>query len=291
MKKRIFTAIIVFLLLVIMFTLPAAADIGPKPSVVIKFKGLEGESYFVTLLSERDHYGPWSSNKEYSPIYGSEEVWEKFSSYSDPDGYRFIGYFSDCSGGDTFSWTYYPPERFKILIYFPEYDRFVLSPGSYERYAFDSYYTVDARNIDLKSASLSSGELVVKRTYDYKWEALSLLCRIAATVCVELLVALPFGFKGRRQLVIIAATNLATQTVLNVLLNLVNYNLGPYAFVFSYVWMELAVFLIEGAVYARLLSRGKGGISKKRTWLYALAANCVSFAAGMIIAKWLPGIF
>lgn len=90
---------------------------------------------------------------------------------------------------------------------------------------------------------------------------------------------------------IIAATNLATQTVLNVLLNLVNYNLGPYAFVFSYVWMELAVFLIEGAVYARLLSRGKGGISKKRTWLYALAANCVSFAAGMIIAKWLPGIF
>lgn len=32
--------------------------------------------------------------------------------------------------------------RFKILLYFPDVDRFAVSSEIYERYAFDSYFTV-----------------------------------------------------------------------------------------------------------------------------------------------------
>lgn len=40
--------------------LPAAADVGPKPSVELLLEGLEGRRYFVTLLADRTGSGPWS---------------------------------------------------------------------------------------------------------------------------------------------------------------------------------------------------------------------------------------
>lgn len=274
-----------------LITTTASADVGPKPSVVLMFKGLENENYYVTLLSEKKSTGPYSSDNEYREYLGSREVWDKFKSYSDSDGYFFLGHFSDCSDDDVYKWTYFPPYKFKILFYFPEYDRFVVSSESFERYAFDSYYTVDASRLDINSASPSGEGLRVKRTYDFKWEVISLFCRIVATIAIELFVAVLFGFKAKRQIRIIALTNIATQTVLNVLLNVINFKLGYSAFIFYYVLMEIAVFLIEGLVYFRLLNRKDPSVSRRRAWVYAFTANLVSFGIGMVIAKIMPGIF
>jgi len=290
-KKQILASVLVLLLLIPFINTTASADIGPKPSVVVEFKGFENESYYVTLLSEQESTGPYSSRNEYQEYYGSREIWEKFKSYSDADGYYFLGYLSDCSDDDVFKWTYYPPSRFKILIYFPEYDRFVVSSESYERYAFDSYYTVDASKLDINSVSPSGEGLRVRRSYDFKWEAISLLCRIVATIAIELIVAVLFGLKVKRQIRVIALTNIATQTLLNVLLNLINYKYGHAAFIFNFVWMELAVFVIEGFVYSRLLNRKDHFVSGGRAWGYAFTANLVSFGVGMVIAELLPGIF
>ena len=62
------------------------------------------------------------------------------------DGYNFLQYLWECSADKIIEWTYYPPSVFKILLYFPESDSFVVS-GACETYAFDSYYTIDLTSV------------------------------------------------------------------------------------------------------------------------------------------------
>ena len=73
-----------------------------KPSVVIDFKGLEDENYYVTLLSKTDSTGPYSAITK-GPGYtmyesGDEDydVFLKFAGYEDGDGYYFLQYFKNC---------------------------------------------------------------------------------------------------------------------------------------------------------------------------------------------------
>ena len=46
----------------------------------------------------------------------------------------------------------------------------------------------------------------VKRTYDFTWEILSLLCRILATIAIELGIAWLFGFRTKKQILVIGLT-------------------------------------------------------------------------------------
>jgi hypothetical protein len=132
----------------------------------VSFKGLENEKYFVTLLAaDIDSIGPWSKDNLYRDSYGDAKVWGKFNTYSDSDGLFFLNHFSDCSETNVFKWTYYPPQTFKILIYFPEYDHFIASADIYERYAFDSYYTVDATNLNIQSVSVAGKEMPISITH------------------------------------------------------------------------------------------------------------------------------
>ena len=281
--------ITVLFLLALLLSLPARADMGPKPSVRISLPGLPEEPCYGTLLSLRPSIGPasaWDGRSEYSHYaYGEEgrDIWEKFVQYQDSDGYYFLQEWWDCAESGRLDWTYYPPSPFKILLYFPESDRFCVSP-IYERYAFDSYFTADL-------SQLEAGRLTARPSYDYTWETVSLLARILLTIAVELAIALPFGYRGR-SLAFIAAVNAVTQIGLNVALNLINYYSGPMSFAFSIVPLELAVFLAEGIVYAAVLARRfPRPRARRRAVLYALAANAASFALGLAAARLIPGIF
>ncbi len=284
MRKRGYFIYIVLFCLLVTAPITVLADMGPKPSVVIAFEGLENEEYYVTLLSESDSTGPWSLGNDYYEYMGNRSAFQKFSEYQDAGGYYFLSYMEDCSEDDTFEWTYYPPSPFKILIYFPEQDTFLAPEGIYERYAFDSYYTV----------TVSEEKVVVDtcKSYDYSMELLSLLARVLATIVIEVLLALAFGYRRKKPLVIITVTNIFTQVLLNILLNVINYQSGQYAFVFHYVWMEIVVFFIEALVYDKLIGRENEITKKKyRPYWYAAVANIVSFLLGMWIARAIPGIF
>jgi len=291
MKKRLFS-ILTVILLMLACAPTALADSGPKPSVVVEFRGLEGETYYATLLSATDSTGPWSYRSE---VYDGQEgdVWTTFHNYQDIDGFYFLGHYEDCTESQTFTWGYYPPQTFKLLLYFPEYDRMIVSENIYERYAFDSYFAADARSLDIQNTSVAGTAVMpISQTYDFSWELISLLCRIVLTIGVELLLALAFRFRSKRQLRVIIVTNLATQIGLNVLLNIVNYNRGAFAFVACYILLEFLVFIIEGCVYAGMLPRRAAEPERKsHPWLYALTANVASFAVGMLVARWMPGIF
>ncbi len=296
--KRTLSFILGIILIFSLTSVIAFADIGPKPSVVITIKGLEGQNYYVTLLSRQQSTGPYSAYEpalDYSARYSPEdeeyEIWRKLVEYEDSDGFYFLQYFKNCSETNQFSWTYYPPAEFKVLIYFPQQDRYIVSSEVYERYAFDSHYqmTVDAGA--LQNITTHQEVITVTKDYRYGWEVVSLMTRIVATIAIELLIALVFGYRRKPQLQLILLVNVCTQVLLNVLLNVINYNLGSMAFVFNYVWMELLVFAIEAMIYSKYLNRGEILIKSWKPPVYALVANAVSFIGGMALAIFIPGIF
>ena len=134
--------------------------------------------------------------------------------------------------------------------------------------------------------------LEASRSYDYSQELISLAVRIVLTILIEMIIALLFGYRHKKQLLFLAGVNGGTQIVLNVLLNIINYKGGQLAFVLFYVLLEIAVFAIEaGIFYGRLGRMGNTSQPKWLAVLYALIANAASFGVGIMAAQWLPGIF
>ncbi|MDO4711855.1 MAG: hypothetical protein Q4A75_07725 [Peptostreptococcaceae bacterium] len=56
-----FLKLFLFALIFCLLPVSGYGDTGPKPSVQISFEGLEGETYYVTLLSKFRSTGPASA--------------------------------------------------------------------------------------------------------------------------------------------------------------------------------------------------------------------------------------
>lgn len=301
MKKRIGTFLICFVFIFMLFPITANADIGPKPSVCITFKNMGDEICYGTLLSKTAATGPSSAwNGDEAPIYNynlDADIWKAFVNYQDSDGCYYLQNAWLCSETKRFYWTYDPPDSFKILLYYPETDTFLVS-GIYESYAFDSYFTVNMAGIDISSAEAQGVILTARKSYDYTWELISLVIRIVITILIEVGIALIFGFRQKPQLTLIAKVNIVTQVILNVMLNIINYNYGFLSFLVFYVCLEICVFIVEAILYCFLLNRAdktaipkwKSVIYKLLVVIYALVANTVSFVGGFLIAIYVPGI-
>lgn len=282
------------ILAIILLPFPALADSGPKPSVQVEFRGMEENiCYYVTLLSKTPSTGPASvydgQNAYGYEHYNEEEciVWEKMVHYRDADGYYFLQIFTRCRGNDVFRWGYYPPSEFKILLYFPTQDIFVVSE-QYERYAFDSYYTADLSGPELQSQQPFSAV----KSYNYAWEVFSLSARIILTILIELALAWLFRFCGKKMFGFIAVVNIITQTLLNVLLNVINYYEGWVMFIVNYIWLELLVLALETAAYLLWMRKFTDQtVCSGKIVGYAIGANVLSFAVGMFLARIIPGIF
>ena len=281
----------------VMLPVPVYGDMGPKPSVVIDFEGLDGTAYYVTLLSEKETTGPFTALNDGNASYAhyqegddGYEIFLKFVEYQDADGFYFLQYFQDCTQTQQFQWTYYPPQAFKVLLYFPDTDEFLVSGQIYERYAFDSYFTADVSGVEGLSVLADAG-IVLEKSYQYGWEVLSLLVRILLTILIELAVALLFGFREKKQFLFLVYVNTATQVLLNVLLNIINYQAGWMAFFAFYVLLELFVFAVEAVLYSVYMKKfGKKPVPGWKPVLYAFVANAASFGAGAAIARWMPGV-
>lgn len=288
--KKTWKVFLACLALFMLMPTTAHADMGPKPSVRIEFTGIGQETYYGTLLSLDSSTGPssaWNGNPDYAHYKVGDDgydIWKAFVDYQDADGFYFLQEWWDCTESNQLNWTYHPPSTFKILLYFPETDTFCVSPV-YERYAFDSCFTADLSDWE-------TGGLTAEKSYDYTWEAVSLVARILATILIELLIAVQFGYREKRVLRFLAAVNIITQVALNVLLNMVSYASGALTSMFVYVLLELAVFAVEAILYAALLWKYSERPQKRgRAVAYALAANATSFAVGFGIARVIPGIF
>ena len=123
-------AVIAAVLTVFSCVVTAFADTGPKPAVHVSFENLGGAKCYATLLSKRPGGGPWSvwdGREESAEADPTPEIWMAFAKYEDPDGYYFLKQVWEVGDEKSFTWGYYPPEDFKVLIYFTDTGRFASS--------------------------------------------------------------------------------------------------------------------------------------------------------------------
>ena len=244
MKKHL-RSLPALLIAVLLLCCVAFADTGPKPSAAFTFTGMPDEDYYVTMLAEVDHYGPHRIYQEgddlpYVLEAGRDDpaypAWQKLVDYKDADGYYFLDdLFEQCHGDDEASWHYFPPERFKLLLYFPESDTFLCSTVT-ERYAFDSVYRLDLGGkspAEIAALTLTDpngnplpsgrddetaiGEVTLDKSDGTHQQIIGFFGRLGITLVIEL--ALAWGWKYRKgsQLLFIGIVNLITQCLLNVL--------------------------------------------------------------------------
>ena len=136
--------------------------------------------------------------------------------YQDADGFYFLGQMWKVGTDGELVWSYFPPQTFKVLLYYPESGRFAVS-GKCEQYAFDSYFTIDmAGGADEHGGSgwkrQSPGCAAVVPIGE---EILLLSVRFLLTVAVEIAVALLFGIRGKKAVALLLAVNAVTQVLLN----------------------------------------------------------------------------
>ena len=293
-RTKLFSVLLLLTMLFVICTVPVHADTGPKPSVRVEIIGLENETYYVTLLSQTKSTGPATAYDGTNPAYHegdkNYDIWRIFVEYEDTDGFYFLQQFRYLQGEDTYVWGYYPPKTFKVLFYFPEYDRFVTT-DVHERYAFDSYFRVDFSHVNLDAPSMEGAFIPAEKSYDYGWETVSLIARILLTVAIELGLALLFHYRGKKLFTFLAGINITTQIVLNVILNVVNYHHGALSFILYYIFVESIIFLLEAIAYAVFLPKISPTEKRGKAILYAWVANTLSFVLGMGIAILIPGIF
>lgn len=271
-----------------------SADMGPKPSIKITFDNMGDELCYGTLLAYDTDSGPYSSLREYDLSQSSwsnvpEDIWKVFVEYKDKDNYNYLQFDACVSKDKELVWGYYPPQKFKLLLYYPAKEKFVES-SIYSRYAFDSYFQVDLSNVNLNDKNIQRVDLV--KNYDLSQETTSLFIRIVLTILVEVIIALLFGYYHKEQILFISLVNIITQILLNVALFFVNYKEGSLAFLFMYVLLEFFVFVVEAILYVTLINRfSENKQSRMKAILYAFVANGVSFAVGLALAIAIPGIF
>lgn len=321
MKKHL-RSLPALLIAVLLLCCVAFADTGPKPSAAFTFTGMPDEDYYVTMLAEVDHYGPHRIYQEgddlpYVLEAGRDDpaypAWQNLVDYKDTDGYYFLDdLFEQCHGDDEASWHYYPPERFKLLLYFPESDIFLCSTVT-ERYAFDSVYRLDLGGkspAEIAALTLTDpngdpipsgrddetaiGEVTLDKSDGTHQQIIGFFGRLGITLVIEL--ALAWGWKYRKgsQLLFIGIVNLITQCLLNVALLCWGAQETSRGFIiFWYVLLELAVTGIEAGVYAFLLPHidHKEEAVRHNAAIYAIAANVLSFLGGLALSEVFPFLF
>lgn len=288
MKRKVLAFLLCAALLCAM-SVTVFADMGPKPSVRVTFQNLPEEPVYGTLLSKTSSTGPasaWDGDPEHAYIQpGAEDssVWQAFVDYQDPDGYYFLQWYWDCAA-EPLEWTYYPPSDFKILLYFPESGTFASSQIC-QRYAFDSYF----------NATLKNGVLTAKVNNQIQLtEVWGLLCRMALTVAVELLIGLLFWPWEKDVFRLLIWVNIFTQLLLNLALNVyANFHgTGLFSLAPFYFLLEIAVMVIETWAYNKRMPDAVGGeIPMGKALGYSMVANIASFALGLVLVRQMPWMF
>ena len=293
MIQNILRRISMVLILMAALGIYAFADFGPKPSVVVEFENAGDQEYYVTLVAKEDKLGsPYSRvTAEDQPETDDIAIWNRLVAYEDPVGMVFAGNVQKLKGDGAYVWGYYPPSEFRVLIYFPDTDSFVESSEILEQYAFDSYYQMDFNDLPEKWNDAVAA-IPVTRKYNLLWQITAFLLRLAVTVAVECLLAVLFGFKGKRQMLLVLAVNCATQLAMNLLI--LDESVGLFVFyVLQYALIEVGVILAEGLVYCLALPKLATPEQNRNIHPIAFAffGNVASFSLGFLLSNWFPMLF
>ena len=278
MKKiyKLLIFIFTFIFVITISNVIIKADTGPKPYVSIKIVG-DTKGYYMTLLSERAQYGPFSNDPDHQDI---DNIDLKFASYNDSDGYYYLYYYSDISNKE-YKWGYYPPMKFKILIYDSINDKFITNDEKYERTSFETAFTIELVN--------DNGNITftVKQDHYHLFKVIMGII-IRLVICLGIELGIAFLFKIRKlQLLLVLIVNVFTQLVLNVVLGIIiiDNGLNMMGLIPMYVFIELLIFILEGLIYSTFMKNvnPENKHSIKKLLLYTFTANVASLVLGFVL--------
>lgn len=262
--KKILLILLMALVIMITSNITVNADMGPKPSIFIDIVGIEGE--YVAAFAAKKANGPnydyehWlkdgKTNPEYHPI----------MEYKDQEGFKWITRYYKCDGNSEIRFTYYAPSEFKIIIY-KDNELYKVTEAK-KMYAFRTYFKIDFSKEDIK----------IKNTYPYYKEVLEFILRLAITLAVEIGLYFLFRLHTKRNFKIVMIVNIATQLLLNIIINLSTFYQGELYALIILILCELVIFIVEPIIYM-IFMRKK---NKLLIALYGILANILTFVIGFI---------
>lgn len=280
MKKIL--ALITFLIIInLLFPFRTYADIGPKPSIKLIVLNPPKDEYYLDLLINYETKHSYINIDEED---GYDENMIKILENYNEDGWRpalvtgtnvpLFGKLTGEKEGDTMVHMFRylgTPESFKVILV-EKSGKVTVSENIIERKAFEStvYYDYATNRMWETSATLS---YIKQFTITF-----------TATLIVEGIILILFGFSIKKNWKPFIGVNLITQILLTLVVFSAMYFAGAMAAFLIYIPFEIVILVIESKLYKKYLSEH----SIRRRIIYALVANIVSFILGlrMVIQRW-----
>ncbi|MDY3282053.1 hypothetical protein [Dysosmobacter sp.] len=286
--KRSVRTLMLLCLTAALLTVTAFADMGPKPQLVVRVKNAPAEPYYLDILAEGDYDGDgfdgvrWSYNG--TEAAALDEALLTALRAAIPEGWH--GCVSQGSAGAPMWGDLYPeewdgdgnplhtfgyhgvPRTYRILMVTASGETYL--SGVLQRQALQCSATVD-----WAARAVTTPSLV--------WAcALQFLSTLLPTLALELALLAAFRLWNRRNLLVFALTNLATQGALWLFLAVSVVRTGAgFGYALLLVPAEAVILLAEAAVYRRFFA----GCTPARATGYAAAANLCSALAGYAIME------
>lgn len=291
MKKR-FLSSFVLLLILCFFGVAAFADTGPKPALSVTVTNPPQEPYYLDLLVPYD--APYDNLYETRAALNPQMV-ERLKDQTKNRWYPALSYGSsvplhgsltgepDENGAMVHLFSYFGvPEEYRIYIV-TESGKTALS-AAMKKESFQEKVRFDYA----KAQQLPFGEAPVQQQSKLAAYGLQFLTTLLPTLLLEGAVLVLFGYSLRRNLRPFLAANLATQVLLTLALGRVLHQSGLIEAYMVLPFLEGVIFAIEAAYYRKALVPKAG---TGHPVLYALAANLVSFGAGLLLMNFEFGLY
>ena len=292
MKKSLRTGILM-LLAMMLLTVSALADSGPKAQLTVKVENAPSEPYYLDLLEKGDYqghtYGSGDGDDTYSGLdwsYSEEEIAALDDELLDalraavPEGWHactaqgtngapmwgdLIG--SDAGGVRLHSFRYHGvPDTYRIILVTKSGESWL--SDTLHRATLQSSVTVDwaAKTVSVPPAVVAY--------------ALQFLCMLIPTLLIEGVLLYVFGYRSKKSWKRFLLVNLITQGGFAVYLavTVLNHGVSGWSLLF-YIPIELVITLAEVLLDRWLLTeKGKG-----RAMGYAIVANIHSATVGLLL--------
>ena len=264
MKKRYLIVIVIAILLIPKIAL---ADFGPKTSLDIHVENAPSGTYYLDLLVT----DTGNMDAEYNPEGYNETLYLMLWDYNE-DGYRAKLVHQDdwirgVRGGSLTDHSFVQaPSVFKIIIVSEDGIRI---SDVYRRVRFSEVISIDYATMKITSAN----ESVLP-----DW-LLQFAQTFPATILIEGVILLLFGFKLKDNWKPFLLVNLITQVSLIVSMGFIMLFWSVFAYIFLFGFIEAAIVIMESIAYKKLLRREKAG----GRVAYAVTANLLSLLASFVL--------
>ena len=292
MKKSLRTGILM-LLAMMLLTVSALADSGPKAQLTVKVENAPSEPYYLDLLEKGDYqghtYGSGDGDDTYSGLdwsYSEEEIAALDDELLDalraavPEGWHA------CTAQGTNGAPMYgdligePVGSTRLHIFgyhgVPDTYRILIVTKSGESWVSDTLHRATLQSsvtVDWAAKTVSVPPAVVAY-------ALQFLCMLIPTLLIEGVLLYVFGYRSKKSWKRFLLVNLITQGGFAVYLavTVLNHGVSGWSLLF-YIPIELVITLAEVLLDRWLLTeKGKG-----RAMGYAIVANIHSATVGLLL--------